>query len=715
MTLDSLPQADRDQFAAWKAQIVKDCAWEQAFPSLSSEFPDPSGQPYTAASYVDLDALHAAHDGPVLAANGQVVMLGAAPLDDSFYQDDRAVHTTVNGRRRALDVRADRENGICVINLGGEEIFRGALPKTVPVIASYDPSAPAPAPVDLPPFLVATSPGTPVAGFSGDALIQPVRAALVPSDRAYAMIAAQLAISGEQARALFSIAGAVSPAAGRVITPSGITPFGATAFASFSGAYGSEASVESLYAAGAVEIELLYPGLDRKIVALRAQLSVAAGGKSVAVTSITRADLVSYDDDAARHCFLDRDVGKRFETNQPRSPEFDNQFAGCGALTTDGYAALAADPVTRQMVATKAIGPGVTPGNYRGWDSALIKLAVAMDGRGVALSELDPSGTLADLPAILGRVTALRRGLTDPAHQTEVAGGVIELAFGWYFQGKVPTDGLVNSITAALSNAAADYPASAAAMLLALVPDLGPNSPGARAAQCGAGITGDRRAQLAQTLSAVDQVPFASGFAADQRGTILQTCPTADDLSQIAASAAAAGTFITADQARAGSSLGFADDAAQMIEHALTERWTSDSFRALGDLLGFSVIATGHTFCSGYSSWSERATCIDPSLALFSTGSAGILAPGVAARYAAMARELTQRWPALDRLGHISVEISITGAWDAGLWRTCSDTGFASDKQQLYALLDMLPGATISQLGVIEDQIDTLLEPLSCR
>jgi hypothetical protein len=251
-------------------------------------------------------------------------------------------------------------------------------------------------------------------------------------------------------------------------------------------------------------------------------------------------------------------------------------------------------------------------------------------------------------------------------------------------------------------------------MLVDLASDIGSTSPGVLAAQCGAGIIEDRRAQIAQTLAAVDQVSFSGGFAFDLRAQVLQTCPAAGDLSQLAAAAVAAKPFIAADYTRAGNSSGFPGDAEAWAAHVLTERWTGDSFGALGDLLGFSVISSGHLSCSSYASWIQRALCVDPQLALFSTGSQGILAPGVVARYTGMARELTQRWPAIDRLGVISVEISITSAWDAALWRGCSDAGFASAKQQLYALLDMLPGATISQRIAIEDQIDALLASQTC-
>ena len=35
VTFDALPEATRQQFVAWKARPIKDCAWEQAFPSIA--------------------------------------------------------------------------------------------------------------------------------------------------------------------------------------------------------------------------------------------------------------------------------------------------------------------------------------------------------------------------------------------------------------------------------------------------------------------------------------------------------------------------------------------------------------------------------------------------------------------------------------------------------------------------------------------------------
>src|SRR5262245_7054299 len=68
VTLDSLPKADRDGFEQWKKQVIKDCAWEQAFPSLANEFPDATGAPYVARKRVDMHALLAMSGGVSLIA-----------------------------------------------------------------------------------------------------------------------------------------------------------------------------------------------------------------------------------------------------------------------------------------------------------------------------------------------------------------------------------------------------------------------------------------------------------------------------------------------------------------------------------------------------------------------------------------------------------------------------------------------------------------------
>ena len=705
MTLASLPQADRDALVRWQAQAIKDCAWQQALPSLAAEFPADDGAPFVGQPRVDLRALHAVTGGGPLVqgANGALVLLDAPARDLGFEHAVRSTRHTVNGTTRVLDVRADRDHDVCVISLDGEEIFRTELAPSVPVIASYDGQVSGVASGDLSP-LVAGRGAEPAAAIDSRPLLAPVLAALVPTVRAERALAQLLGASEDAARQAFPLQPSRAP---DVVRLRAVT---ATPFAPGARMFGATASLAPIYDGGTVQLELLYDGLDADLIAIRAGVAVAAGGKAVQLAAITAGDRVAHDDAASRACFTARAVASQFELAQPRSPAFDEQLAGCAHLAVDGYAALAGGADTRLAIATMAIGPGVAPTAYRGWDHALITIAQRMDAQGVALRELDPGQTIAELGSVVARHAALREATVDP----EVRGALVALVFHWWFAALEPTPALITSLGSALRNTAS-YPDAVQQMLADLGDGVGELDAGPRAVACGVELVDARRAEIDHALASVAKVPFADGFHRDLLGQILQLCPTSAALAQLETSTVAVTAFVTADQARAGGSTLFALDIEPLVDHALGQTWSTATFAAFSDLVDFALVGDA-TFCASNASRAEQAACIDSSLARFSAAEPdGVLAPSVAARYATMARALIARWPSLADARFIDTRFDLTEAWSAGLWRACSDAGFDRAQKQLFTLLDALRAATsFDDRFALETQIADLLHQATC-
>lgn len=711
MTFASLPTAEHNAFDQWRQQVVKDCAWQQALPSLAAEFPAGDGQPYAAQARVDMRALLAVTGGGPLVQGeqGQLVLLDAPSQDAGVEHDARMDRHTIHGKTRVFDATADRADGVCVIKLDGEEIFRTELPSTVPVIASYDSQVVVPAGADLAPLRDGRADADPVAALDSRALIAPALAALVPTERAQSVLAARFATTEVAARQVFPLRLSRTPDVMRLRSVTGATPFAPGARI-----YAATASLTPIYAGSTVQTELLYDGLHADLIAIRVDVLVGAGGKRVQLGAVTAGDRVAHDAAASRACFAARGVASRFEPVQARSPRFDEQFTGCEHLAVDGYAALAGDADTRHAVAAMAIGPGVLPGAYRGWDQALIQVARRLDKQGIALTELDPGQTISALTAVLARHATLRDAVIDPAARKALGGALIELVLGWWFDGLEPAPALVALIGAALSNTVA-YPASVQQMLADLGDSIDPVDAGPRAVQCGVELVGARRIQVDHALTAVAQVPFASGFHATLVDNVLQTCPTTAALAGLETSAAAVTTFVTADQPRDANTAAFQFAVEPLVDRALTQTWTSATFAALGDVVGFALVSDS-TFCTAFASLAEQVACIDGSLDRFSAADPdGVLAPAVAARYATMARELTARWPALADLQLVGTRSNLTDAWGNGLWRGCSDAGFDHAKQQLFSLLDRLRAATgFEDRFALETQIADLLAAKTC-
>ena len=732
VTFESLPQLEREHFAAWKAQPLKACSWQQAFPALAERagaVPSGAGP----SPRVDLPAILAANAGsPLLeSASGELVLLGDPPLDATFATDEHRSSRSVSGRTETLHISADLMQGTCILTLDGAELYRAELPAQVPVVLSFDAAALAGAGADLSPLVDAPD-GHPIARTDGALLLRHALTALVPTPRAHAVLAARLRSSPQATpaavAALFPLAAPRLPGVARLIATSGgsgpapseVTPFAATGVTGAAGAslLGPRAQLQPLYiggAGGATSVELLYAGLPEASLALRVALASEAGGRDVRATAITAAPTVPFDDAAMVACFAQRQVAHHFDLAQPRSPAFAEQYLGCQALAADGFTALAMSAAARDAVADQAMSGGGS--GYRGWDDAMIQVAQRMNERGLELSLLEGRGAPGAAAAVVASWRILRQGIASadaaPAAVAALERSALETAFRWHFAALAPTSPFVLEVSAAIGNAGQRFSASVQRMLADLARSVAPAGSGAAAVRCGQALVGDRRAAAARAVEATALVVYAGRFIESFSADFLQRCPSPASLAALESSAAEVALFVAADARRdGGNSPTFPLAAASLVEHALEQRWSLETFAALPDLLGFAVLSK-YQGCSSYASQAQRAGCIDPAFELLGTG--GLLAPAVTARHAELARALTARWPTLDGPAFFTARFDLQDAFFRGLWLGCSDLGFSHSRAALLQLLTALVAApTFDARLELEQQLRELTDASTC-
>jgi hypothetical protein len=709
VTYDSLPQEDRDRFEAWKAQPLKACAWEQAFPALAEEYDQVlDGEP---APRVDHPALLLANSGsPLLAfGGGELVLLGEPVAELLWSNREYESSRSINGRKESFKISSNLDRGTCVVSLGGQELYRTSLPPAVPVVLSYDAAALAAPSVELLPLEDAPL-GQPVARTDGNRLVRHALNALAPNARAHAALAARFQTTQARISALFPLSTQRQPGVARVLTPAGLAPFAPNAVAA-TALLGTRAQLEPLYS-GASQVELLFSGGEGGRVALRVDLSSAPSGDGALVkaTAISAAPLVPFDDAAMVACFEAREAARHFEPGVALAPAFAEQFLGCEALAADGYAALAASPELRVEIAQKAmsaIGPA-----YRGWDDGLIQIAQRVHQRGVDLA------ALGELGAVLPRWRTVRAAFAeDLSVRQALEQSLIATVFRWRFRALSPSEAFVLELRdalAATTATSAEFAASAQRMLEDLSTSLSPAGRGAAAMRCGQALTGARRGQIARSLDAAALVLYSQSFLEAFTGNFLQACPSDASVAALETSAAAVTSFLRADAERDGGSATFALSAAQVVEHALAQRWTAGTFTALADVLAFAAVSK-HTPCGLSPAHAQQAVCVDSSFETLGASPGGLLAPPVMARNAELARTLKARWPELADAAFFTARFDLQDAYFGGMWLGCDDAGFARSRAKLLELIAALRrAATFNERFEIEAQLRELTGAATC-
>lgn len=703
VTFDSLSPEEHAQFEAWKNRPFKACSWEQAFPQLAaawgqalSEEPSPR---------VDHAVLLAANAGsPLLVFGGELVMLGEPVAERAWSPHTYDATRGDGGRTEKLTISSILDSGTCVVAIGTQEVFRAALPAQVPVVLSYSQVLPNTPTADLSSLEDAPG-GEPVARTDGNRLLRHVLAQLAPSAITRGAMAAHYGVSTELIAARFPLGAARAPELARLRWPTGVLPF-APGIAG-SSLLGTRAQLQPLYEGAAFELELLFGGVSTGRLALRAEMSSTRGGLAVRARSITAAPIVPFDDAAMVACFEARDAARLFEPTQALAPAFGEQYLACAALAADGYAALAASPQARTRLTQKAMsaaGP-----QYRGWDDALIQVAQRAHERGVDLA------ALGNLGAVLPRWRTLQGSVAAelPARPL-LERALIAMVFGWHFRALASSDALVAEVRAAVVAAAAEFPASVKRMLDDLSLGLAPSSPGVVAMRCGQAFTGARREQVLRARDAAALVLYSQPFLDDFTGSFLQECPSDASVAALETGAPAVTAFLRADAERDGGSPTFALFAAQLVEHALAQRWSEATFAALADVLAYAAVSK-HSLCGTSPALSQRAVCVDSSFEILGAAPGGLLAPAVAARNAELARTLTARWPELADSSFFTARFDLQDAYFSGMWLACDDAGFGRSRGKLLDRLSALRrAASFEERLTIEAELRTLEESESC-
>jgi hypothetical protein len=264
---------------------------------------------------------------------------------------------------------------------------------------------------------------------------------------------------------------------------------------------------------------------------------------------------------------------------------------------------------------------------------------------------------------------------------------------------------------AVLANAAAVYPTS----VLRLLDDVSAGAAaGLAAASCGADLTGAHASRVAATLAGAATLPEAGQFTRHLTDRLLQVCPDDAALDRVDAGVALARTFIAQDQARGTTAL-FQSAANPVIEHAILEGWTSDSYAALDDLIPLAVTRRA-TCATNFASHVERLLCLEARLDRFSILRGKLLDPAIVERHVSFARDfLPIRQGSLSSAVFAGVRSVIDSAlFDRGLWTGCTDQGFAAAEATLFQSIDLLVAADPDARPAIAAAIVTQVNATSC-
>jgi hypothetical protein len=739
ITFDSLSKAEQQNFEAWKLQPIKSCAWYEAFPTLAEEYPPPSGQEYEPSPRVDIAQLalaigetptnERARGLPVLqGAGGELVMFGQPAAEIGFEVTDRSTSHTVNGRPTVFEATSRWEDGLCVITLAGEELFRAPLASAVPLALGYDPETPAPAPAALGELREATGPDAEVIhALDAPPLLRSTLDALAPTERTQTFLAEHFDITLEEAKAFFPLGAPLRPGSVDLVAIDGAVPDGSTTPFAPDGAvfdvlgFAGDGYVQTLLQPGQAQLELFFlPGLGAtdRLVRLVADVDITVAGDvaSAQVSSIELGDARERTDEAAVDCFLAVDAASQLFVpipGEPRSRNFTAVYGACEILSADRVGALASDPAAIQIVVREAGSlPPPSLGAYRGWDGALIEVVDSMLTRKIPLAQLDPGSAY----PVSDQTTPLQSyldAIDDPEARIALQRPLVSLVFDAYFADRLLTPTEQDELSAALARASGPFLDSTVQMVL----DLNGSNPldGHAAARCGAELTSDRLAQIEATIADAQSYAYGAAFAAGLRSEALQACYSPDDLVRIAGVLDDARAFSAKEAALTGGEL-FELHHERFVAHALQERWTADTYLAAADVIGFALV-TQYAYCSSYSTLSEQAECFDggASYQWLSTAPGYLLDPELAGRYPALAKELTARFEGQladsdDFAVRFAIESAFFDSFGAGMWLYCGDEAFAANQAELLGLLDELDATTdFSERFDLEQEIDDLV------
>lgn len=733
VTLDSLSDAEKQEFEAWKRRPLKACAWFEAFPELARQYPDQDGSAYPAASpLIDVarfvEHLQASSGGlPVLKDGDKLVLFEKPWAASSLERMERSSSRVVNGRGTVFKASAQRDDGECVITLGEQEVFRGYLADGAPAALSYDPAQPAGAAAQLAAVQQRTDHTTGGTAYvigrtDGRPLLASAVATLSPGAWTVELLASHFGIGVDQAGELFRPASGAYPpdtasllsmttSGGAVEDLSGTTFFApgvsdAQAYLYETEPVAGTSMLAKLLAPGTARLDLLYVPLlpSDQLVRIEATVAITSPqGQPVAqLASLRLGGGRARADADAIACFRGRHAA-----SAPflRRRSYDGVQGPCRMLSPDLIGALAGAPESIAIVVqeVQSRGSGAT---YDGWDGALVDVVDGMLTRGKALSELESGVTFSqpriDLAAYLAAVpeAEARRALQRP---------LVGLAFDQYFYGDPLAAAERSDVLATLRKAAVPFRDSVAEMLSDLVTIW--RQRGLQAARCGAGLDDGRISAIEAVLADASAYAYGKGFAGRMRGATLQACYQQADLDRAAAALAAARKQ-TADEEAQQHGFGWQGDHQALVDQALDERWTSDVYANAADVLAFGL-ASEFGYCGTYATLSEQVACAGAGGAAWLSASPGrALDPAFGGRYAALARDLRARF--LDQLANdISTRVAIQMAYfdGDGLWLALANDAFTARRNQLFGLLDELRAATtISAQVDVRMRIEALLQ-----
>ncbi|MET0400834.1 MAG: hypothetical protein ABW123_00470 [Cystobacter sp.] len=719
LTLEALPEAQRAAFEAWKARPFKACHWAEAFPELAKEAPGRPSLPSMRSPLIDLSVLSADLPGlPLVQGEQGDVLIFEAPIFPSSGSRDQAGYTgevVLNGRTTwSVSVESVRDGGTCVVTLDGAEVFRAEVVESMPIRAHADAESLGGAGADL--SAPVLDPTHTLGALDSAPLLQHTLDALIPDERTHAMLAKRWGLEVSLVRALFPLVGSHLPV---VIRPRlADTP----EFAPQERMYGPWAAIEPFEGATRAGFDLLFlsPRASSELLVVHAEVATEAGGRNARTLALTVAPSIERTDTAAVTCFKNRlRLASAFYSLTPHSPSFDAVLYNCGALSSEPVSrdSLLGDSAIQRLIARITFtGPLHRETRFSGWDTLFMKVIERLVASGTELATLDSEQEVPALDAALTRATSWSHAVPASA-PASLRRTVLENSLRWSLRGEALPEEFPALFPQALTHAGTDCADSLRLLMQDVTRE--PSS-AVEAARCGAKLVGDRAARVSETLGHAAALPEAALYTHELKTHLLQRCPGDAELSRIDGSIALAGAFATADKAR-GTTTGREQAVGKLVDQALREAWTAETYAALEPLLALGVAR--HALCeSGGDSSSRRGNLsqqmrclIDQNMRL-GVAAGELLHPALVTRHADFARDwlpLREGW--LSEEPFLPTRARVEGRFFLSrLWQQCSDAGFEAARSDLFRLLEELKVAAPAERSDIERSISTRVGAATC-
>lgn len=664
---------------------------------------------------------------------GGFALLGRSSESGGTADTSYSTHLQNGPKTYSIDAKTHSERGSCDLYLFGQKIYSTRILSRMRVVASFDPTQPAPQKITETASLGSLS-NSKVSQLQGTGFSQTLRQTLTPKAEALQWIADSLGLSLSDTQTFFTLSSNDLNALLELNQLSTLSPFGINEEQTL-GIWGSPDEIgsitrpslhtESLIAALAVnQVQWGDQSNSADLAFLKFNLNVqiqpsttTPGALEYTSAGLKVMGAAPYDDGASIQCFLKR-LSLMSAANQPLHtaflPAYTQVKGSCPELTADFKNAFLNSPEALKALNHQFQGvSGSTQTDYAGWDHALRGLAGALFSQEKSLqATLDPQGVSPVIDRISQYIDTLQTYLkqySDLAQSTDASQNLLQTAIHWALTAQVVSHDAFLQIMDSLNNTVASFPQSSLSLIQALSEN--PMSPeNMRDLAFARGLGNDYK-NTAARMSALIAGLNEDDFVSKKLDQVIQQNYTLAQLQSWVQQISAAQSFATRDRARKTSDDTFFDENLKtVLDRGLKEGWSDY------DYLTLETIAP----LANYSEFCDLSTGSDSTLANcgsnfdeFSVAPGKFMDPKFKNRYAGASQVFQSYFQRLSDSSFFSDRDILMNAFFGPVWQKCSNSEFDTRLNGLTKLVNQLSASDSFQNFQIEDQMRNLLSDCS--